>query len=201
MTFCVGLTGGIGSGKSTAAQMFGSLGAAVVDTDEISRALTAAGGPAMPAVRAQFGPEYVAADGSLDRDRMRRLVFADSAAKKRLEAILHPMIRAESRARLAAASAPYVVLVVPLLLETGAYRDLIDRVLAVDSSEGQQVERAARRSGLSADDVRAIMAAQLSRAERRARADDVLSNDGSIESLRCQVADLHARYLALARAA
>jgi dephospho-CoA kinase len=201
MTFCVGLTGGIGSGKSTAAEMFGALGAAVVDTDEISRELTAARGAALPAVRAQFGPEFVAADGGLDRDRMRRLVFADVAAKKRLESILHPMIRAESRARVAAARAPYVVLVVPLLLETGSYRDLVDRVLIVDSSEEQQVERAARRSGLSADDVRAIMAAQLPRAERRARADDVLANDAGIDALRRQVTDLHGRYLALARAA
>jgi dephospho-CoA kinase len=201
MAFCVGLTGGVGSGKSTAAQMFEALGAAVVDTDAISRELTAARGAAMPAVRDQFGPEFVAADGSLDRERMRRLVFADTAAKKRLEGILHPMIRAESRARVAAANAPYVLLVVPLLLETGAYRDLVDRVLTVDSSEEQQVERAARRSGLSGDEVRAIMAAQLPRVERRARADDVLSNDGGIESLRRQVADLHERYLALAREA
>jgi dephospho-CoA kinase len=201
MTFCVGLTGGIASGKSTAAQIFGSLGAAVVDTDEISHELTAAGGAAMPAVRAQFGPDFLGADGSLDRHRMRRRVFSDPAAKKRLEAILHPMIRAEARSRVAAASAPYVMLVVPLLLETGAYRDLVDRVLAVDSNEELQEERAARRSRLSAADVRAIMAAQLSRTERRARADDVLSNDGSIESLRRQVFDLHERYLALARAA
>lgn len=201
MAFCVGLTGGVGSGKSTAAEMFEALGAAVVDTDAISRELTGAQGTAMPAVRAQFGPEFVAADGSLDRDRMRRLVFADAAAKRRLEAILHPLIRAQSRARVAAARAPYVVLVVPLLLEAGGYRDLVDRVLVVDSGEEQQVERVARRSGLAADEVASIMAAQLARAERRARADDVLSNDGSIESLRRQVADLHARYLALARAA
>ena len=201
MTFCVGLTGGVGSGKSTAAEMFEALGAAVVDTDAISRELTGPRGAAMAAVRAQFGPEFVTADGSLDRDRMRRLVFADAAAKKRLEGILHPMIRAESRARVIAARAPYVVLVVPLLLETGAYRDLVNRVLTVDSTEAQQVERAGRRSGLSAADVEAIMASQLARAERRARADDVLSNDGGIEALRRQVNDLHARYLALARAA
>lgn len=201
MTFCVGLTGGVGSGKSTAAEMFAALGPAVVDTDAISRELTAARGAAMAAVREQFGPEFVAADGSLDRERMRRLVFADAAAKKRLEGILHPMIRAEARARLSAAQAPYVILVVPLLLETGAYRDLVDRVLTVDSREEQQVERVALRSGLSENEVRAIMAAQLSRAERRARADDVLSNDGSIESLQRQVAGLHDRYLALARAA
>ncbi|HET9404697.1 MAG TPA: dephospho-CoA kinase, partial [Burkholderiales bacterium] len=171
MPFCVGLTGGIGSGKSTAAEIFKELGAALVDTDEISRSLTAPGGSALAEVRRQFGPEYIAADGSLDRDRMRARVFSDPDAKSRLEAILHPMIRAESRVRVAAARAPYVILVVPLLFETGACLDLVQRVLAVDCSEARQVERASARSGLSAGDVRSIMAAQLPRAERRARAD------------------------------
>ena len=196
MPFCVGLTGGIGSGKSAAAEMFRALGAAVVDTDEIARDLTRADGAAMPAIREQFGPQYVAADGSLDREKMRRLVFGNTAEKLRLEAILHPMIRAESRARVATASAPYVILVVPLLLETGAYLDLVQRVLVVDRGEERQVERAARRSGLAADEVRAIMASQMPRATRRARADDTLDNDGDLASLRSQVAVLHAGYLA-----
>jgi dephospho-CoA kinase len=199
MAYCVGLTGGVGSGKSTAADLFQALGAAVVDTDQISRVLTGSQGPAMPAIREQFGPDYVAGDGSLDRGRMRRLVFGDSAARARLEAILHPLIRAESRSHVAAAQAPYVILVVPLLLETGAYRDLIMRVLTVDASEERQVERASRRGGISAEEVRAIMASQLPRAERLARSDDVLDNDGSIDALRGQVEALHARYLALAR--
>ncbi len=201
MPFCVGLTGGIGSGKSAAAEMFKALGAAVVDTDEISRALTAPRGAALRAIREQFGPEYIAADGGLDRERMRRLVFGNAAAKQQLEAILHPMIRAESRAGVAAATAPYVILVVPLLLETGAYSDLVQRVLVVDCSEERQIERAARRSGVSADEVRAIMATQLPRAARLARADDTLDNDGDLASLRRQVGQLHAGYLARARKA
>lgn len=199
MAFCVGLTGGLGSGKSTAAGMFSALGATVVDTDEISRALTAAGGGAMPAILEQFGPEYVAADGSLARDRMRRLVFGNAAAREALEAILHPLIRAESRARVAAARSPYVVLVVPLLFEGGAYGDLIQRAAVVDCSEARQVERATRRSGISVEEARAIMAAQLTRAARRARADDVIDNDDGLDALRAQVAALHARYLEMAR--
>lgn len=200
MPFCVGLTGGIGSGKSTAAEMFRELGAAVVDTDELSRELTTAGGGAMPEIRKQFGPEYVATDGSLDRDRMRRLVFGNAAEKEKLEAILHPLIRAASRERVAAASASYVILVVPLLFETGACLDLAKRVLVVDCSEERQIERATRRSRIAADEVRAIMASQLARAARRARADDVIDNDGGMEALRRQVGALHARYLTLARA-
>src|SRR5262245_40428112 len=146
MPYCVGLTGGIGSGKSTAAGEFEALGAAVVDTDAISHELTAPGGAAMAAVREQFGPKYVNARGGLDRAGMRQLVFEDPAARAKLEAILHPMIRAASRAGVAAASAPYVVLVVPLLLEAGAYQDVVRRVLVVDCSEARQVERATQRS-------------------------------------------------------
>lgn len=198
MPFCVGLTGGIGSGKSTAAGLFEALGAAVVDTDAISHEITAPGGAAIPALRGAFGPETIAADGGLDRGRMRRLVFQDAAAKAKLEAILHPMIREISRERVAAARAPYVILVVPLLLETGACLDLVRRVLVVDCGEARQVERATRRSALSAEEVRAIMASQLSRAQRLARADDVLDNDGSMEALRRQVSELHAKYLTLA---
>jgi dephospho-CoA kinase len=199
MPYCVGLTGGIGSGKSTAASAFEALGAAVVDTDAISHEITAPGGAAMSTIRSQFGPDYVAASGGLDRGRMRGLVFQDAAAKAKLEAILHPMIRETARARARAARAPYVILVVPLLLETGACLELARRVLVVDCSEARQIERATRRSGLSAAEVRAIMAAQLPRAERLARADDVLDNDGGMDALERQVGELHARYLELAR--
>lgn len=198
MRFCVGLTGGIASGKSAASGMFEDLGAAVVDTDEISRALTAPAGAAIPAIRKQFGPEYIAADGGLDRARMRRLVFGDAAAKSRLEAVLHPLIRERSRAAIDAARAPYVVLVVPLLYETGACLELVRRVLVVDCDEGEQVRRAVARSGLAQEEVRRIMAAQLPRNERVKRADDVLRNDGSMEALRAQVELLHEKYLALA---
>lgn len=201
MPFCVGLTGGIGSGKSTAAKLFGDSGASVVDTDVIAHELTQAGGPAIGALCEAFGGQYIAADGSLDRARMRELVFGNPTAKSKLEAILHPLIRERARAAVAAAKQPYVILVVPLLLETGAYRDLIRRVLVVDCSEARQIERATRRSRLSDAEVRAIMATQLSREARRARADDVLDNDGSMEALRDQVEALHAGYLALARGA
>jgi dephospho-CoA kinase len=201
MPFCVGLTGGIGSGKSTAAKLFGDFGAAVVDTDAISHELTQASGPAISAIREAFGDGYLAADGSLDRARMRELVFGKPAAKSKLEAILHPLIRERSRADVAAAKRPYVILVVPLLLETGAYRDLVRRVLVVDCSEARQVERATRRSRLSDAEVRAIMASQLPREARRARAHDVIDNDGGMDALRGQVGELHARYLVLARGA
>ena len=198
--FCIGLTGGIGSGKSSAAKIFQELGAAVVDTDQIARELTGRGGAAIAAIADQFGADCIAADGSLDRSKMRRLVFTDPKSKRKLEAILHPLIRRESRARIAAAQQPYVLVVVPLLLETGAYRELIKRVLVVDCDEARQIARTVKRSGLAIDEVRAIMAAQLPRAERLAAADDVLHNDADIDALRRQVEILHAKYLALARA-
>ncbi len=201
MTFCVGVTGGIGSGKSRAAALFGELGADVVDTDDISHELTAAGGSAMPAIAAAFGPAAVAADSSLDRTVMRRLVFENPDARKQLETILHPLIRDRARSRVMASPAPYVLLVVPLLLETGAYRGLVQRVLVVDCDESLQITRAMQRSNLSPDAVRAIMAAQLPRQQRLAGADDVIRNDGDIAQLRGQVADLHHQYLRLAASA
>lgn len=199
MAFCIGLTGGIGSGKSSAAKIFQELGAAVVDTDEIAHELTRPGGAALALIQREFGAAYLTADGGLDRAKMRQRVFGDPETRKRLEAILHPLIRKESRARIAAAHQPYVLVVVPLLLETGAYRELIARVLVVDCDEAQQIARTAKRSGLSADEVRAVMAAQLPRARRLAAADDVLHNDTDIEALRRQAEALHAKYLMLAR--
>lgn len=201
MRFCVGLTGGIGSGKSSAADCFALLGAAVVDTDAISHELTRPGGAAIGKLRAEFGDECLSADGALDRAAMRRRVFGDPDARRRLEAVLHPLIRETALTRVAAAQAPYVVVVVPLLLETGAYRAIIQRVLVVDCDEATQVRRTMARSGLSEQDVRAIMATQLPRAVRLARADDVIRNDGDLEALRRQAAALHAQYLALASAA
>ena len=195
MSYVVGLTGGIGCGKTRATDMFAELGAGVVDTDVISRELTGPAGGAMSEIAAAFGPEYVLADGSLDRARMRALVFGDTDAKRRLEAILHPLIRDTSRDRIASSGAPYVLLVVPLLLETGSYRDLLKRVLVIDCDEARQIERVVARSGLAEDEVRSIMKAQLARSERLARADDVISNDGDINHLREQVERLHSRYL------
>lgn len=199
MTYCIGLTGGIGSGKSSASSLFQELGAGVVDTDEIAHALTGPGGAAIPEIRRQFGADYIAADGSLDRPKMRRLIFGDPASKKKLETILHPLIRRQSQAQIAAMQQPYTLVVVPLLLETGAYRELISRVLVVDCSEEQQIARTVQRSRLTADEVRAIMAAQLPRNERLSRADDVLHNDNDIASLRRQAEILHAKYLSLSR--
>ena len=200
MPYCVGLTGGIGSGKSAAADMFAALGAQVVDTDAISHALTAPGGAAMEAIRREFGPDFVRDDGGLDRARMRGVVFTDAAAKRRLEAILHPLIRARVRAELEGSAAAYVMLVVPLLLETGSYRDAIDRLLVVDCPETVQIERTMARSRLTEDEVRRIMAAQIARERRLLAADDVLANDADIETLRANVAALHRQYLAAAGA-
>ena len=197
--FCVGLTGGIASGKSSAAKRFEELGAAVVDTDAISHELTKGGTQAMAGIQRAFGPGYASADGSLDRAKMRRLVFADAAAKTRLEAILHPLIRERAHAQIAAARQPYVVLVVPLLLETGAYRELIRRILVIDCPEDQQLARAMRRSRLEESEVRAILAAQLPRAERLKHADDVIDNSAGIDELRRQVDAVHVKFLALSR--
>jgi dephospho-CoA kinase len=198
--YCVGLTGGIGSGKSSAADEFAALGAALVDSDAIAHELTRAGGSAIAALRSEFGAEYITAEGALDRARMRTLVFGDATAKQRLEGLLHPLIRQQTAARVAAACGPYVLLVVPLLLETGAYRGLVQRVLVVDCPEATQIARTMARSGLTENEVRAIMAAQLPRAERVALADDVITNEGDRAALREQVRALHERYLALAAA-
>jgi dephospho-CoA kinase len=200
MPFCVGLTGGIGSGKSAVSSRFGKRGAGIVDTDSISHELTAAGGAATVLIRDRFGRESIATNGSLDRAYMRDRVFRDPASRKSLEAILHPLIREHARSAIAGASAPYVMLVVPLLFETGALLDLVRRVLVVDCDEDEQIRRATTRSGISPDEVRRIMAAQLPRAKRLSRADDVIDNTGSLAALDAVVARLHDKYLALARA-
>jgi dephospho-CoA kinase len=201
MKLVVGLTGGIGSGKSAAADEFARLGAAVVDTDAIARELTETGGPAIPQVERLFGKDAIAASGAMDRRKMRERVFADPAAKKALEALLHPMIRDESRRRIEAAQAPYVVHVVPLLVESPDYRKRVDRVLVVDCPEALQIERVLARSALPQAEVRAIMASQATRAERLAAADDVIDNSGTLDALREQVAALHQRYLQYSRKA
>ena len=194
----VGLTGGIGSGKSAAADEFARLGAAIVDTDAIAHELTASGGLAVAQIRRLFGETAIGPDGAMDRKRMRDHVFADPAAKRKLEELLHPMIREESARRIAAATGPYVVHVVPLLIESPDYRKRVDRVLVVDCSEETQVARVRARPGLSENEVRAIMRTQATRAERVAAADDVIDNGGSREALREQVAALHQKYLQFA---
>ena len=199
MSFIVGLTGGIGSGKTTVANLFADLGAAIVDTDVIAHELTGPQGAAMPQIAAAFGQTVLQPDGSLDRAAMRQLCFSDPQARKRLECILHPMIRRESSARCAQAhAAPYVVLVVPLLIESGAYQQKVHRILVVDCDESVQVKRVMQRSGMSAEAVRAIMATQATRSERLAAADDVVSNEGAPENLLEQVSLLHQRYTAMA---
>lgn len=195
--FSVGLTGGIGCGKSTVADLFAELGASIVDTDVIAHGLTAPHGAAMPAILAEFGPDFATPEGALDRARMRTLVFSDAGARARLEAILHPRIRDATAAAAAIATGPYVIYVVPLLIESGTWRERVARVLAIDCSETTQVARVMTRSGLSAEQVRAIMAAQVTRAQRLAAADDVIGNDDGLEALRPQVERLHERYLAL----
>lgn len=200
MTFVVGLTGGIGSGKSTVAELFAQRGAALVDTDVIAHALTGAQGGAMRELAAAFGDGVLRADGGLDRAAMRRLAFADPAVRARLEAILHPLIRAQSEVACAAAvAAPYVLLIVPLLVESADYRRRADRVLVVDCDEAVQIARVMARSGLAAEEVEAIMATQASRAQRQAAADDLVFNDGEMAALTAQVDGLHEKYLDLGR--
>jgi dephospho-CoA kinase len=207
MPLVIALTGGIGSGKSSVANILAELGAAVIDTDEIAHRLTAAGQPGARAIGEQFGAGYLAADGALDRSRMRERVFSDAPAKQKLEALLHPLIRAEVNARVSAVTdaaisrvqAPYIVIVVPLLIETGAYRDLARRVLVVDCDEAQQIARVTRRSDLAPAAVKAIMASQVGRAERLRHADDIVRNDGELPALRAAVETLHRKYVDLGK--
>jgi dephospho-CoA kinase len=190
----VGLTGGIGSGKSAAAAEFARLGAAVVDTDQIAHELTARGGLALAEIRKVFGDRAIGRDGAMDREAMREVVFSDPQARRKLEGILHPLIRAESERRIGAARAPYVVYVVPLLVESGDYARRVDRVLVVDAPEEAQVARV-RTRGLAEDRIRSIIRSQVTRAERLKAADDVIDNGGSLEALRNQAAALHEKYL------
>lgn len=174
----IGLTGGIGSGKSTVASLLMAEGAVLVDTDAIARSIAQAGGVAMPALEAAFGPTVIATDGSLDRAAMRQLVFADAGAKARLEAILHPLIGAETQRQAAAAGEDAIVVFdVPLLVESGRWRALVDRVLVVDAREETQLQRVVARSGWTPEAVRAVIAQQASRKARRAAADAVIYNE------------------------
>ncbi|MEO8144708.1 MAG: dephospho-CoA kinase [Betaproteobacteria bacterium] len=199
MRLVIGLTGGIGSGKSAAAEEFARLGATVVDTDAIAHELTGPGGGAIAEIKRQFGSAYVDGTGAMNRKRMRDLVFADGEEKQRLEALLHPMIRAESARRIAAAAGPYAVHVVPLLIESPDYRERVGRVLVVDCTEEVQVARVRQRSGLPEEEIRRIMAAQIQREKRLAAADDVINNSGTIAALQQQVRQLHENYLRLAQ--
>jgi dephospho-CoA kinase len=198
--FAIGLTGGIGSGKSTVADLFAERGATVIDTDLIAHQLTAARGAAMPVIEREFGAQFVQPDGALDRAKMRAHVFDQSSEKQRLEAILHPLIRQACEAQAAAATGAYIMFVVPLLVESGSWKERVDRVVVVDCPEETQVSRVMQRSGLTRAQVLAIMAAQASRSARLAAADDVITNANGIDALAPQVDQLHARYLAMAQA-
>ncbi len=199
--FCIGLTGGIGSGKSTVADRFAQLGAAIIDTDVIAHELTGPDGRAMPAIIACFGSDIANSAGAMDRAAMRSRVFSDPEARRKLEAILHPMIRAESALRLQAVTAPYALLVVPLLVENlASYQHLLNRIAVVDCEEPQQLARIASRSGLSLQQAKSILAAQASQASRLQIADDVIENRGDLTGLDDQIQRLHQKYLTLAAA-
>jgi dephospho-CoA kinase len=195
------LTGGIGSGKSTVADLFAKRGVTLVDTDVIAHRITAPQGLAMPSIATEFGPSFVAEDGSLDRARMRALVFSDENARKRLEAITHPLIRAETERQRQQAPGPYVIVVVPLLVESGSWKTRVNRVLAVDCSVETQIARVMRRNAFTREQVLAIIARQATREARLAAADDVIVNDNrSLDELEVDVDQLHRTYVSLAGA-
>lgn len=194
----IGLTGGIASGKSTVAELFAALGVPVIDTDVIAREVVEPGEPGLDAVRAAFGPKVLTSEGRLDRRRLREIVFADAAKRRRLESILHPLIRQRTLARLEAVrDAPYAIVVVPLLVETN-FGELVDRVLVVDVPVDTQLERLVARDGIDRSAAEAMVAAQTSRETRLAHADDVIDNAGDLAAARAQVERLHARYVELA---
>lgn len=199
--FKIGLTGGIGSGKSRVADMLGEWGATLVDTDQIAHALTAANGAAMPAIEREFGPQALTPEGALNRQWMRERAFSDPQARQRLEGVLHPAITEETERQAAAATGLYLVFVVPLLVESLArWSTRVDRICVVDCDPETQVARVQSRSGLTEPAIRRIMAAQAARASRLEVADDVIVNDGatSPEQLRAQAKTLHDRWLTLA---
>jgi dephospho-CoA kinase len=199
--FSIGLTGGIGSGKSTIADLFAARGVPLIDTDLIAHRITAPGGVAMPLIASEFGQDFVAADGSLDRAKMRTLVFSDNTAKARLEAIVHPLIRAETERQRHVAAGGYHMVVVPLLVESGEWATRVSRVLVVDCPVETQIARVMRRNGFTREQVLAIILRQATREARLAAADDIVLNDdaATLDSLAPHVDRLHARYLELAK--
>jgi dephospho-CoA kinase len=195
----IGLTGGIASGKSTAADRFAELGVPVIDADRAARAVVAPGTSGLEQVKKRFGPTVVAPDGQLDRRRLRNLIFSDPAARADLNALLHPLIRDHMQLEIVSAVGPYVVLAIPLLIEGGTQRDRVDRILVVDVDEAIQIQRLTSRDGATPEQARAILAAQASRDARLNAADDILPNTGTVSELRQGVDRLHERYLELAR--
>ena len=200
MACVVGLTGGIGSGKTAVAHAFGCLGIEIVDTDQLAHRLSASGEPGFAAIRSVLADVPLLADGEIDRAALRRIVFADPLKRMQLENALHPLIGAEARRRIARWTGPYGLVIVPLLLEREGLRPVVDRVLVVDCPEEEQVRRVVARSGIAPAEVRAIMATQLPRERRLAAADDVIDNAGRPEAIAPQVAALDRRYRELAAA-
>lgn len=196
----IGLTGGIASGKSTVERRLIELGVPVIDADDSARAVVARGQPGLAAVIARFGAGVLTQEDELDRRALRELIFQSPEKRQDLEAILHPLIRAHMERAALAAVGPYLVLSIPLLVESGAPRDRVDRILVVDADESQQLERLMSRDSVSAEQARSILAAQANRADRLKAADDVLVNSGSVPELRQAVDRLHQRYLELAAA-
>lgn len=202
MVYIIGLTGGIGSGKSAVADCFSFHGVPVIDTDVVAHSLTIAGGAAMPDILAAFGDKMLTKEGALDRAAMRTHVFAHPEERKRLEAIIHPLIReaVEKKIQAAALQHPlYLVLVVPLLIESDSYRERVHRIAVVDCPESTQIQRVMQRNGLSRSEVEGILHAQVKREQRLAAADDLIQNDGEISALAPQVALLHQKYCKLAQ--
>jgi dephospho-CoA kinase len=195
----IGLTGGIASGKSTVTQRFAELGVPVIDADVASRTVVAPGTPGLAQIVARFGAGVVGADGRLDRRALRNLIFEDSSLRQALDAMLHPLIRAEMEREVAQAQAPYVVMAIPLLVEGGSAAKRVDRVLVIDADETLQIQRLQARDGSSVEQARAILASQASRAARLRMADDVLLNSGTVAELRQAVDKLHEQYLQLAQ--
>ena len=197
MSLIIGLTGGIGSGKTSAAKIFAAEGVAVIDADTIAHELTGAHGAAIPNIKEYFGGNFITKDGKLDRKKMRSRIFSDINSRKKLEGILHPLIQTKVMHRIETVSSPYIIIVVPLLLETGDYCETVTRILVVDCNEECQISRAASRGGLNKEEIRAIMATQKSRQERLNQADDVIVNDTDIPSLQEKVKLQHNIYLSL----
>jgi dephospho-CoA kinase len=194
----IGLTGGIGSGKTAVSDLLAKLGAGIVDTDLIAHQITAPHGGAIALIEKQFGSDFIAADGALNRDKMRSLVFAKPEARKSLEAITHPLIRQETirqAQNLSKEGSPYLVFVVPLLIESGFWMELIDRLVLVDCPEETQIQRVMQRSNLPEEEVKRILAAQASREERLKHADIVIENQGSLKDLEVEVQNLHQKIL------
>ena len=197
MSLIIGLTGGIGSGKTSATKFFAAEGIAIIDADTIAHELTGVQGDAIPNIKKYFGVDFITKNGKLDRKKMKNRIFSDINSRKKLEEILHPLIQAEIMHRIETAFSPYIIVVAPLLLETGDYCETVTRILVVDCNEECQISRTVSRDGLSKEDVRTIMATQKPRQERLNQADDVIVNDTDISSLQEKVKLQHNKYLSL----